>query len=44
MVHYYPPEGLPPAEAGAFIDDKTDNRDIISLLPYWGGQGYLKIR
>ncbi|MCB0582362.1 MAG: DUF2207 domain-containing protein, partial [Phaeodactylibacter sp.] len=44
MVQYYPPEGLPPAEAGAFIDDKTDNRDIISLLPYWGGQGYLTIR
>lgn len=44
MVHYYPPEGLPPAEAGAFIDDKTDNRDIVSLLPYWGGQGYLTIR
>lgn len=44
MAHYYPPEGLPPAEAGAFIDDKTDNRDVISLLPYWGGQGYLAIR
>ena len=44
MVQYYPPEGLPPAEAGAFIDDKTDNRDIVSLLPYWGGQGYLTIR
>ncbi len=44
MVHYYPPENLPPAEAGAFIDDKTDNQDIISLIPYWGGQGYLTIR
>lgn len=44
MVYYYPPEDIPPAEAGAFIDDKTDNRDLISLIPYWGGQGYLKMR
>jgi len=44
MVHYYPPDELPPAEAGAFIDDKTDNRDITALIPYWAGQGYLNIR
>jgi uncharacterized membrane protein YgcG len=44
MVHFYPPEDLPPAEAGAFIDDKTDNRDLLALIPYWGGQGYLKMR
>ena len=44
MAHYYPPDDLPPAEAGAFIDDKTDNRDIVSLIPYWAGQGYLTIR
>lgn len=44
MAHYYPPEGLPPAEAGAFIDDRADNRDIVSLIPYWAGQGYLTIR
>lgn len=44
MAHYYPPEDLPPAEAGAFIDDKTHNRDIIALIPYWAGQGFLNIR
>ena len=31
-------------KAGAFIDDKVDTRDVISLIPYWGGQGYLTIR
>ena len=44
MVHYYPPEGLPAAEAGAFIDDSADNRDIICLIPQWGQQGYIKLR
>jgi len=44
MVHFYPPEGIPAAEAGAFIDDSADNRDIICLIPQWGEQGYLKLR
>ena len=44
MVQYYPPEGLPPAEAGVFIDDKADRQDVVALLPYWGGLGYLTIR
>jgi uncharacterized membrane protein YgcG len=43
MVHYYPPEDFSPAEAGAFIDDVINNRDIISLIPYWAGQGYLRM-
>ena len=44
MVHFYPPEGIPAAEAGTFIDDTADNRDIICLIPQWGEQGYLRLR
>jgi uncharacterized membrane protein YgcG len=44
MAQYYPPDDFPPAEAGAFIDDKVDNRDITALIPYWAGQGLMRIR
>lgn len=44
MVHYYPPDNISPAEAGAFIDDKTDNRDLTCLIPYWAGQGFLEMQ
>ena len=40
---YYPPEDMDPAMAGFLIDDKGDTADLISLLPYWGSQGYLRI-
>ena len=40
---YYPPELIDPAMAGFLIDDKADNSDLISLLPYWGSKGYLRI-
>ena len=43
MVEYFPPEGLTPAEAGVIIDDKIDNRDIISLIFYWATKGIIKI-
>ncbi len=43
MVHFYPPDNMPPAEAGAFIDDKVHNRDLIALIPYWAGQGLLEM-
>jgi len=43
MVEYFPPEGVTPAEAGVIIDDKTDNRDIISLIFYWATKGIIKI-
>jgi uncharacterized membrane protein YgcG len=41
---YYPPEGMDPALAGFLIDDKGDTADLISLLPYWGKQGLIKIQ
>ena len=43
VVQYYPPSDFPPSEAGAFIDHKVDNRDLIALIPYWGAQGYLEM-
>ncbi|MBK6948274.1 MAG: DUF2207 domain-containing protein [Haliscomenobacter sp.] len=43
MAEYYPPEGISPSEAGAFLDDKVDNRDLIALIPYWASEGLLEI-
>ncbi len=43
MVEFFPPEELTPSEAGAFIDDRSDNRDLIALIPYWGAQGLLRM-
>jgi uncharacterized membrane protein YgcG len=31
------------AEAGVLIDDKTDNRDLLSLIFYWATKGLLEI-
>lgn len=41
---YYPPDGMSPAQVGTFYDYKVNRRDIISLLPYWGERGYIKMR
>ena len=43
MVYFKPPGGLTPAEAGVLIDDKLDNRDLISLIFYWAAGGYMEI-
>lgn len=43
MVRYTPPKGLTPAEAGMLIDEKADNVDILSLLPYWAHKGHITI-
>ncbi len=43
MVHYYPPENLPPSEAGILIDDKLHDRDLLALIPYWGGKGLIEV-
>lgn len=44
MVHYYPPENLSPAEAGILIDDQLHDRDLLSLIPYWGAKGLIQVR
>lgn len=43
MVHYYPPDNLPPSEAGILIDDRLHDRDLLALIPYWGAKGYIEI-
>lgn len=43
-LQYYPPEGMTSAEVGTFVDHYANRRDVISLLPYWGNQGILKVK
>ncbi len=43
-LRYHPPAGMSPAEVGTFYDYRVNRRDIISLLPYWGEKGYLKVK
>lgn len=40
---YYPPKDMDPAMAGFLKNDSDDVSDIISLIPYWGAKGYLKV-
>ena len=40
---YYPPLELNSAEVGAFMDGFVHDRDIISLLPFWANQGFVKV-
>lgn len=43
IVHYFPPKGMDPAMAGYLMNDQEDNRDLISLIPYWGAAGLLSL-
>ncbi len=43
-MRVYPPEGLTSAHIGAFADQTAHTRDIVSLLPYWGGEGFIKMK
>ncbi|MDX1363913.1 DUF2207 domain-containing protein [Arenibacter latericius] len=40
---YYPPENINPAMAGFLINDREDNSDLISLFPYWGEKGLIRL-
>ncbi|WP_317164118.1 DUF2207 domain-containing protein [Cryomorpha ignava] len=42
-ISYFPPKEMDPAMAGFLIDDSGDTQDLISLIPYWGSRGYLKM-
>lgn len=41
---YFPPKNIDPPTAGYLIDNRIDNRDLVSLIPYWGAQGYLTVK
>ncbi len=40
---YYPPSNMTPAVVGTFYDNTVNNRDVISLIPYWGQEGKIKL-
>lgn len=40
---FYPPKNISPGVAGYIIDDRLNRRDLTALIPYWGGNGYLRI-
>src|SRR5690606_9059102 len=42
-VQYYPPSNIDPALAGYLIKDSANFNNLLSLLPYFGTQGYLSI-
>jgi len=43
QVQYYPPKDIDPALAGYLVNAKSDNQDIVSLIPYWASMGILTI-
>ena len=42
-VHWEPPEGLTPAEAGTLVDHSPDMHDVISILVDLAVRGYVEI-
>ena len=40
---YFPPNGMDPAMAGFLANDSGDTKDLISLIPYWGSRGIIKM-
>ena len=42
-IEFYPPEGISSAQVGFFIDGVADISDLMSLIPYWGNQGYINL-
>lgn len=44
QTEYYPPQNISPGIAGYIIDDVLNQRDLTSLIPYWGAGGYLQIK
>ncbi len=42
-VAYLPPKHIDSALAGYSIDLKAHQRDVLSLIPYFGAKGYLKL-
>lgn len=42
-ISYFPPKDIHPSMAGFLIDDKADTHDLISLIPYWGSNGIIRV-
>lgn len=43
-VEFYPPNDIPSAEVGYFIDGASDDKDLLSLIIWFAGKGYLTIQ
>ncbi|MBK8955390.1 MAG: DUF2207 domain-containing protein [Saprospiraceae bacterium] len=43
MVAYLPPKGIDSAMAGFAIDIRANMHDVLSMIPYFGHKGYIKI-
>jgi len=43
VVQFYPPQKITSAEAGLLWDDKLHKKDLVSLIYYWAGKGYLEV-
>ncbi len=41
---YYPPHNMSSAEVGTYYDFTVHSRDLLSLIPYWGEKGFIKVR
>lgn len=44
IARYYPPNEMSSAEVGTYYDFTVHSRDLLSLIPYWGEKGYIKVR
>jgi hypothetical protein len=42
-VEFYPPEGLTPAEIGYALDEKLEDREVMSMVYYLADKGYITI-
>lgn len=40
-IEFHPPHGMSSAEVGTIIDETADDIDMMSLIPWWAGKGYL---
>ncbi len=40
----YPPDGMTPIHVGAYIDHSVQSRDVVSLIPYWATEGFVKVQ
>lgn len=43
IVEYLPPKGIDPAMAGYLMRDHENDNHLISLIPYWGNLGFIKL-
>jgi len=43
LIEFKAPEGLTSAAVGYVTDGAVDTRDVMSLIPWFAGKGYLKI-